>query len=29
MRLLGGVNNRITEGKGEERKGHEEEIRKR
>lgn len=28
MRLLGGVNKRITERKGEERKGHEEEISK-
>lgn len=28
MRLLGGINKRITERKGEERKGHEEEISK-
>lgn len=28
MRLLGGVNKRITERKGEERKDHEEEISK-
>lgn len=28
MRLLGGVDNRITEGDGEERKGNEEEISK-